>query len=143
MSSNLVPDEETPLSDGELIQEVHNGMMDDNELELADMAYRALHIQGLENDVFVIVCIQLEPQWRALVEEFIPDFDWDATFDSEKFRYVMSRVPFSFCESLCEYFPDDTDILMTSPSDEKVRVIAIAGGDFSLYKVDPYPLQLQ
>ena len=141
--SSIVPDEKTPPPDGESLQDLHDGMIYDNEFEFADIAHRAMYIQGLENDAFVIVCIQLEPKWRALIEEFVPDFDWEAMFDSEKFRYVIGRVQFSFCESLSEYFPEDVEILMTPPSDGKARGIVIAGNDFSLYKIDPYPLQLQ
>lgn len=143
MSSNLVPGEDLLSSDIESVKEICNEMVAQSGLRICHVAYESLYTRGLPNDTFVMVCVEWLPHWRALMDKFLPGHNWEEGDDSEEVAYISVQVPFSFCELLSEYFPGDAEIIMEPPSDGKVKVIALAGEGFTLYEVDPWPLQLQ
>lgn len=117
--------------------------MIENGIKLSNMAYKSLYVEGLSNDDFVMVCVEWASEWRVVIQEFLPDEDWEANENPDNFDYASGLLSFSFCELLCEYFPEYTDVLMAPPPPGKVKAIALADGGYVMYEISPSPAPLQ
>lgn len=142
MTKKRMSDKETPLS-GWTFEEVCDAMVGDGGLELSNLAYQSLYIEGMSNDSFVMVLAQWTPRWRAFMEEFLPDEDFGVDDSPKKSIYISGRFTFSICERLCEHFPDYADAFTRVPPIGQVKFVALAGEGFVLYDVTPSSTHLQ
>lgn len=103
-------------------------------------AHNAVHIQGRENDEFVILCVEVDDVFGStLVEEMMPYENWQKIRDRGE-KPVMHCIGSSnMCYELAENLPALKNELTEPPPPDAVKIIIIASGACLVYYVTLMP----
>lgn len=106
-----------------------------NEVRLGELAHRAIQ-RGMGINDFVTVCIDVDdPSWRNLVDELMPDHDWDAYRARGEKPIARGTVQASIVGYLSEVVPDIAPALKGNLPPGKARVVVMGNGGASVYHV--------
>lgn len=108
-----------------------------NRQRLCELAGRAA-ARGLDGTQIAIVCIQVDSDWRDLVDHFMPGVDWQkvrARGEEPIARGSVMRD--GLVEMLGIAAPDLRKSLAAGPPRGEVHVIVLTTGKATLYSVVP------
>lgn len=118
-----------------------HAMVTDNIDRLQHFAYRAKSVHGLTNEDVIVVCIKVDSKWRSLVDELMPNQDWQRFRDMGMEPVARGTVLFPVCEDLAKQLPDLADTLLEKPEDGRYKCIALDEGGCTVYEIDPVEQQ--
>lgn len=110
---------------------------------LQHFAYRAMNVHELNNTQFIVVCIDVDSQWRWLVDKVIPDTDWQPFRDLGKTPIARGVVLFTddFREILISELPDLETCLSESPAEGTANCIVLDDSGGTVYEIKPIEMQ--
>ena len=106
---------------------------------LSHIAYRSLHIKGLKPNEFVMTCIEVDSRWRWLVDQLMPDADWQEWRDRGAEPVALGSSTWRVCELLIEILPELKNQLLETPGEGRVKLVALDEGGATVYEIEPLP----
>lgn len=106
---------------------------------LQHFAHRAVHVRGLRNDQFFIICIQVDSRWRALADRLVPGADWQQRRDAGQEPIAQGAVPLEVAAIIAEQCPDTIPALETLsqvPPPGKASCVVLNDGGCTVYEID-------
>lgn len=104
---------------------------------LQHFAYRAKCVLGKSNEDVVVVCIQVDSDWRPLVDALMPNTNWQKFRDLGQEPIARGTALFSICEVVAKRMPEIADVLMEKPGDGLYKCIALDDGGCTVYEIEP------
>jgi len=104
---------------------------------LEHFAYRAMHVSGKGNDEFVVFCIKVDSEWRDIVDQIMPNADWQQYRDRGEEPVARGWAYFSLCAIVAMRMPDLVGVLMEKPAEGMAKCIALDEGGCTVYEIKP------
>ncbi len=104
---------------------------------LSVLAAKAIDVHRLKNDQFVMVCIEVDSQWKYIVDQLMPNYDWQSDRDSGIMPIAHGSAMFPICEHLAEKLPELASVLLEIPPEGNVKVVALDTGGATVYEIRP------
>jgi hypothetical protein len=112
-------------------------MVLDSMERLQHFAYRAKNVHKQTNEEVVVVCIQVDSEWRPIVDALMPNQNWQEIRDLGQEPVARGTAYFPICEVVAERLPDIAAVLLEKPSEGRYKCIALDKGGCTVYEIDP------
>jgi hypothetical protein len=120
--------------------EHRNLIFSQNMPRLQNFAWRALNVLNKKNSELVVVCIQVDSRWRALVDTLMPGYDWDEIRATGVDPLARGTAWWGVCKIVAEEFPDIAHVALEVPEEGKFKAIVLTDEGCTIYDIDPKPL---
>lgn len=117
-----------------------NNMVSQSMDRLQHLAWRAMNVRGLNNNEFVIVCIQVDSRWRDLVDMLMPstpESHWQEFRNKGMDPIAFGSATVGVCDFVVKHYPDIEDVLMEKPGEGIAKCIALDEGGCTVYDIRP------
>jgi len=137
MSSEALVGEILPMSDE---AKGRHEIMEVNAERLTQIAHRAIHVRGLKTNDFIVVCIMVDSRWRPLVDQLMPNHDWQQYRDQGMKPIARGSVVLnSIAPRLINELPGLRDSLCEVYPDGKAKAIVLDDTGGTVYQIEPKP----
>lgn len=107
--------------------------------KLAAMAHQMIRVNGLHRSQFVMACIKVDSQWRYIVDELMPNHDWDEYRMTGQEPVALATATYRLCEILSARIPSLRRHLMEVPEEHMVKVLVLDESGVTIYEIFPVP----
>jgi len=114
-------------------------LMEQNLGRLEQIAHRAIHVKGLGANDFIIVCIKVDSRWRSVVDQLMPEHDWQQYRDQGMQPIARGSVAASFADYLAEELPDLREALREVYPYGKAKAVVLDDTGGTVYEIEPKP----
>ena len=117
-----------------------NNMVTQRMERLQHLAWRAINVRGMNNDEFVIVCIQVDSSWRDIVDMLMPntpESHWQEFRDKGMEPIANGSASFGVCDIVAGRCPDIEQVLMEKPAEGVVKCLALNEEGCTVYDIKP------
>lgn len=114
-----------------------NFLFQDSFQRLQHFAFRASNVLGKKNDEVVLVCIEVDTEWRGLVDMLMPGHDWDKVRDSGLDPIARGSAGWGVCEIVADVFPTMRGVALSKPDEGVFKAIVLNHGGCTIYDITP------
>lgn len=117
--------------------EHRNFIFQDSFQRLQHFAFRASNVFGRKNDEVVIVCIEVDTDWRWLVDMLMPEHDWNKIRDSGLGPIARGSAGWGVCDIVADAFPSMKEVALSKPDTGVFKAIVLNYGGCTIYDIAP------
>ena len=114
--------------------------------EISRLQYLAYIIKcsnALTNETMITVCIDVESEWRWLVDILVPYTNWQTMGMFEARPLAVCTSSFSICKDVAKKLPDIKDSIMEKPNAGHYKCIVLNDGGGTVYEIKPVKQKMQ
>lgn len=113
-------------------------ILTDSTYDISNLAWKAINELDLENNEFVIACIQVDSEWKNLVNKLLPDADWQSARDRHEEPIACLTINWKMTELLSQKYPEQANEISEVPDKGNAKIFILAGGGVTISTI-PIP----